>query len=219
MHKQYFDSPLYCSRQSAAVLPSINFWTSGSSHTLNHLYLFATVPIHFKLNFRSFFVLFSLSFSVLPILRPSHPYFSDTKPVSTVEVASSAKSKVNRAMLVLLMDAFETTNIRANFNIGRLHVKWFLKWIMFSNIVQAKKIGDVMRAKAYALSMSMRLKMLSGFSDPNLLEIGTKQVWQVVRASLAVVPFAEKDPLLSKFFCTLFRVVLSSEALTSGINF
>lgn len=64
---------------------------------------------------------------------------------------------------------------------------------MFSNTIPAKKMTDVLRAKASARSKPSKLSISARFLDRNLQDIGTEQVRQVMRAFLSVVTQAEKD--------------------------
>lgn len=52
-------------------------------------------------------------------------------------------------------------------------------------------------------------------SDLNVLELGTVQVRQVQRASLATDAYAKKVPLMREFFYTFFRAEQDNEALKS----
>lgn len=59
--------------------------------------------------------------------------------------------EVRCAWLVYFVEVIETTHFRAHFNISRIRVKKFRKWIMFWTAVPAKKIANVIRAEAGAI--------------------------------------------------------------------
>lgn len=101
------------------------------------------------------------------------------------ELALNAMSKVNRASLVHWVEALETNECCAHFNIQKNHVMQFLKRIMYSNIVLAKQIADVLRDKTSALLKPLKLSVFARIPDPNLQKIDTEQGYQVMRASLA----------------------------------
>lgn len=65
----------------------------------------------------------------------------------TGEVASIVLFKVDHALLVYFVEDIVTTDFCAHFNISRLQVKRFLKWIISSNIVPEKRTVNVMSAK------------------------------------------------------------------------
>lgn len=69
----------------------------------------------------------------------------------------------------------------------------------------ANKIADVTRANEKARSKPLKVTILACIPDPNLQNIGMKQVCAVPEASLALAAYAEKDFCLRKFFNTLFR--------------
>lgn len=114
-----------------------NIWhTAHCQSSLSFRYYF----IPFKtLNSLLLLSFFSPPFFALSICRSSHPYSLVIESASTEEAASKVVSEVDRALLAHIMKAVKTTNFRAHFNISRLYVKLFLKWIMFSNTVLAKK--------------------------------------------------------------------------------
>lgn len=86
-------------------------------------------------------------------------------------------SEFNGASLLHFVEAIETTDVSAHFNIGRLHVKQFLKWLMSSDTSLAKKIADVKRVTVNARLKPPKLTIFTSFSDPNLQGIGKEQVW------------------------------------------
>lgn len=73
-----------------------------------------------------------------------------------------------------------------------------------SNSVPAKKNVDVMIVEANARSEPSKLQIFASFPDPNLHEIGTKQVGKELRASLSVMTYDEKDPSCREFFISCF---------------
>lgn len=73
----------------------------------------------------------------------------------------------------------------------------------------------LMRAKASAYTRPLNLTMFASISD-DLQETGMELVCHVLRASLALATFAEKDLLVRKFFNTLFRSERISAALVNG---
>lgn len=122
-------------------------------------------------------------------------------------------------MLVLFVDAIKTNNVCVDIDIGRLHVKKFLKLIVFSNTVLPKKIVVIMRVEA---SANLRLVKLTRFVSShifNILKIGTERVWQVLRASPAAASYAEEEPRVHGVRYTLFHVGPSSIAITVGVDF
>lgn len=74
------------------------------------------------------------------------------EPVSTGESVSKAISKINCAFLVQFLVVVKTNEFRAPLSIDMLYEEQFLKRILFSNTVLAKKIADLMKAKASASS-------------------------------------------------------------------
>lgn len=92
------------------------------------------------------------------------------------EPASNAMSKVNRALLVHFVNTIETSEFRALFNIGRLHIKQFLNWNMLSNTVPEKKNAHMMEAKASARSKLLKLTVFASLPDSHLLEPGRDQL-------------------------------------------
>lgn len=119
--------------------------------------------------------------------------------LSTGGPASKTMPKVHRALEVKFVKSIETNNFRARFNIGGLSVRWFLIWIIFSNIVIAKQIVELTRAKARAHLKSLKFKTFASVLDFYLQETGTDQVCQILMASLALATYAEKEPLLQNF--------------------
>lgn len=117
------------------------------------------------------------------------------------------------------MEAIETIDIRADFNIGRLHVTQLLKWIISSNTVHAKKILNVERAKASGRSKLLNLTMSASSPGLNLQEIDTEQIQQILRTSLAVAAYAVREPPEREFFYSLFRVGKRSVALIDMVQF
>lgn len=122
-------------------------------------------------------------------------------------------SKVNCALLVYFVEAIKTTYFNARFNIGRIHVKQLLKWVVSSNTVSVKKKADVMGAKRSTRSKLLMLTMFPSFCNPNRQDKGTEQVRQVLQEFLAIVTYADKDPHVRKFFFTFFRALYSSVPL------
>lgn len=139
--------------------------------------------------------------------------------LSTGAAPSNAVSKMNRGLLVHFVESFEKTDLDAHFNIGRSHVKQFQKWIMFSNAFPAKKIADLEMAEASARSRPLMIAMFASFPDPNHQKKGTKQVRQILRASLALVTYTENDPRVREFHYILIRAGQSSEALINRGQF
>lgn len=135
------------------------------------------------------------------------------------EPASKIVFEVNCALLFHLVDATETNEFHVHFNISRLYMKQILKLFMFSKTFLAKKIADGMRGKASARSKPLKLAVLESSSDPNLQEMGTEQIRQVLRAFFAVVTYAKKKPRLPESFYTLFRAGQSSMALIIRCQF
>lgn len=68
------------------------------------------------------------------------------EPLSTGKSASNAMSGVHHLWLVYFMKAIEKNEFCAHINIGRLYVKQFVKWIISSTKIPAKKIPNEMRA-------------------------------------------------------------------------
>lgn len=108
---------------------------------------------------------------------------------------------------------------RAQFNIGKFHVKRFLKWIVSSNTIPRKKVSKMARAKASALPKMLKPIISKSFSNSNIQEIRIEQVWWVLRIALAVATNAKKDHRVLEFFCTLFHAVQASVTLTKVCQF
>lgn len=120
--------------------------------------------------------------------------------VSARKITSEITSEANHLLLINCEETVETTDFHAHFNTGRLHIKQFLKWIMSSSYLLARKIADVMKTKASARLKHFRLTMFASFSNPKLLEIGTEQVWQVLQASFAVASYEYKILVCESLF-------------------
>lgn len=73
---------------------------------------------------------------------------------------------------------------------------------MSSYTVPREKIANVMNAKASALKKPLTLTIFASITDANLQEIGTKQVREVLRTSLAAATFAKENPLVCELFVT-----------------
>lgn len=120
-------------------------------------------------------------FSILLILfiftslffHPFHTFAPSREPLSTVELESNVKSGANRELLVRLEEAIETNAFRAVFTISRLHMRQFLKWIIFSKMVPAKNIAGVMRTKASSCLKPLKLTMFASIADSSFHGIGT----------------------------------------------
>lgn len=92
---------------------------------------------------------------------------------------------------------------------------------MSINTVSAKKIVDLMRAEAIAPSKPLTLTTFASFPDLKMQEQNTKQVYEVLHASLAAAIYAVKDPRgaslqfpLSRrtgFFATILRGSVSAD--------
>lgn len=54
-------------------------------------------------------------------------------------------TKISRTPLKYFVKAIFTKEFCAHFNIGRLRVKQFFKWIMFSSTIPTKMIAEVLR--------------------------------------------------------------------------
>lgn len=85
-------------------------------------------------------------------------------------------------------------------------MKQFLNLIMSLNTVSAKKIADVKIAKAGAYLKTLNQRVFASYPDRNFQERGMEQVWQVLRAYLAVAISVEKEPRVHEIYYTLFHV-------------
>lgn len=160
---------------------------------------------------------FPFSFFHFSVFRCYHPYPPIIGLLSTGEALSKTLFKDNRAFLVHFGKAIKTMGFCAHFNIRRLHVKQFLAWTISSNAALVKKIANKMRAKASAPSKPLNLTIVASFPVPNLQQMGTVQVWQVLRASLAVATYVVKNRHVHKFFYTFFCVEQSSVVLINDV--
>lgn len=111
------------------------------------------------------------------------------------------------------VEAIETNKFRVHLNIGRLHVKQFVKWAVSSNAVPAKKIADIIRAKASARSKPFTQTIFVSFSDPNFQKMGTEQAWQVLRAFFRIATNGKRGSRVRNFLYTFFHPGGSSMAL------
>lgn len=127
-------------------------------------------------------------------------------------------SKINCELLVHFVEASESNAFRAHFKIGRLYVQQFLNWIILSTSIPAEnrkrdESQGVSRFNAVA-SSSVRV-----FSYFNLLEIGTEQIRQVLRASLDIVMYVKQNPRVRALHYTLIRTKQIFGALINGASF
>lgn len=127
--------------------------------------------------------------------------------------------EVNRALLLYFVEAIETKDFCEHSNIHRLRVKQFLEWIMSSKTVPEKKIEGMVRARTSTHLKSLNLTIFANFFALHCQKIGTEQIWQVLRASLAVAVYEKKDPRVCYFFYTLFRTGQSSVPPINGNHF
>lgn len=66
---------------------------------------------------------------------------------------------------------------------------------------------------------ALKLTMFASFSDPSFQEIDKEQFGQVLRAFLTVATYANKEPRMRKFFCSIFHAGQSSVALINRGHF
>lgn len=111
---------------------------------------------------------------------------------------------ISRALLVYFEGVMETDELRAHFNLDKLHVNTFLQWVLTSNNISANLIANVMRTKASARTMPLNLIMFSNSHDCVFQEMGTKQVRQVLQASLALATLPRKTVVYVNSVTTCF---------------
>lgn len=120
--------------------------------TQNSFFLFPFAPFPFPL----------LSFSLL--FFPSISTFYET--LFAREPPSNATSELNRGLHFHFVERIKTSKLRARFNVVRLCVNQFHKWIIISNTVPARIIADVMTSKGSVSLKPLELTMFATLLIP-----------------------------------------------------
>lgn len=175
---------------SAPIYLPYKIWQTAHSQ----LSLFSpNLSIRFQNSFFLSYPTFSICLRLL-LFRSSHSHPLIMKSIFAGEAALKMMSEVNPAFGVHVMETIKTKNVRAQFNICRFRENIFWNRICFQTPFQKKNL-EVKTANTSACSKPLKLKMFARFPDFNLQKMGTGQVWQGLRACLAVATYAEKKSL------------------------
>lgn len=187
-----------------------NIWYTAHFHAaltdrnfsipLQKSFIFSPIHVsHFLFYFFSFPLLFVPSFIL------SFPYLPGLKHVFIASAESDARSKIEPC----IASSHCGINRNDGFSCAPQHRQspWDKSWngsCPHTQFLQ-RKIAVVMRANASVRLEPLKVAMFASFLDHILLEIGTRNVWGILRASLAIATSAENEPSVREFFYTLFR--------------
>ena len=146
---------------------------------------------------------------------------------------------VNRHLVMLFDELFNTDTVNERFNISSILIKDFLRFVMKSDLKPAVEIRRLMQTKAVKrnapstsstssqnkASTSTTPKPLAFKSlfkpheNPVLRELGTEQVRQTMRAALTIKTYANKDVRVRHIFHNSFNEQNLSCGFFNGASF
>lgn len=115
---------------------------------------------------------------------------------------SKTVEEASRALRLHFVLVLKTDKFRAVLVIAMLHAEPLQHWVLTSKKTTATIMSKMIENKADICTKLLKLTMFEKSSVDDIQEILMEQMLQVLRSSLAVITYAEKDPGVHRLFET-----------------
>lgn len=163
--------------------------------------------------------LFHIPFFFHTLLCPSFPSFLFLLNLSTAINTVRANIAINSDTFLLFFHIMESAELKARYPTLPVDVKESILWFCSCRNVPCSEVVRVMTDKAARRKQSLKKSTFLGSGEAMLSEMDTKQVWQVLPASLDARLYANMDVQTAEYIITRFcdRSVAVPGCVVSGI--
>ena len=129
---------------------------------------------------------------------------------------SHAGMEINRLLLISFVELFKSEEFGSAFNARGFEKNTAMRWILTSTLPAARRIVSKMAEKARKRKNPLTDSTINDPEDPTLTELGSRQVYQLFRAALAVHTFAMVDVRVREAFTVTFHDVRCSPSFLNA---